>query len=332
MLGTIVNVNYFLGFVIVILGFVSAFLFLRPAIPRKVSGKSDDKPQITLITANGPLNMSSADLDHYLTKLSNNLDYIIKTKSDENGAEKIFVANKQFAEYVAGLAEIRNLTPAQLKEIKDARDQLKPHFDSTTHAKFDNDQNDTPQSAELLYEIRQDLETLIYLSKNNAHTVDVSAVDKLVRDLEANSGYSGQLDISSKSSDSIDFGVLEPVPVRPCEDSSHCTIVDLYEHQDVTAETDVFNANRWTSPKSAIKTRKQDLRTAKEQSLDTYTQKKVSSHGPSQQRRVTFNIPEVTAARSAQDIFASDRKKQRKPAAPRKDSLNSAYSDDQLAG
>ena len=349
MLGTIVNVNYFLGFVIVVLGFVSAFLFLRPkylarlpsAIP---AAHAANAARITLITATGPINMSRSDLDQYLTKLINNIEFIAKNNSEWQAADKMRSTRDKFAAHITSIMEACKLSRAQIAEIAELRAKL-PHFVTLSHAKYDNDQNEDAPGVEVLYEIMQDMETLLYLTKvmragpEATYTIDVGEVDKLVRRLYQRAQASSPpvtVSVSRiptlQSNPSNSAKPSRSNPDAPDNSDSHnfCTIADLFEHQDVVAETDVFSANRWTSPQSGTKTRKQGLKSAKAQSLDTATQKRGSSHGPTPERRVTFNIPD-NSNRDMQETMSLDRRKQRKQPAPRKDSLNGAYSDDQLA-
>jgi hypothetical protein len=217
-----------------------------------------------------------------------------------------------------------------------------PHFVTISHAKYDNDQNEDVPGVEILYEIMQDMETLLYLTKimqssGSTCTIDVGDVDKLVRRLYQRAQASRPtISLSSapspQSNPNAHTGAIPRAnPDAHDNSDSHnfCTIADLFEHQDVVAETDVF-ANKRTSAQDGVKTRKQGLKTARVESLDTATQKRGSSHGPTPERRVTFNIPD-NSNRDMQETMSSDRRKQRKQPAPRKDSLNSAYSDDQLA-
>lgn len=193
-----VNLNYFLGFVVVLLIMGVLMLALRPRDTTRIqdphynlASPVPPKSRLTLITRKGPSNMTYDALDHYLTDLSNKLTHVIKSMDVgrcSQIASRIHAAQKAFSTYLTELTESRNLTPEQCQELEDVRAQVKTRLNTVSHALFDNDQNeDQIQIMDTMYEIERDVETLMFLIRDItrsppelAHTLDISSIDQII--------------------------------------------------------------------------------------------------------------------------------------------------------
>lgn len=351
-----VNLNYFLGFVIVILIFVTIVVWFQTPEVDKPREKKNCAPlpkrRWTLITIGGYLNVTQETLDNYLTRLNANLEYVIKkidTDNCDDIADRVWDANQKFAKQISLALESRDLSPEQLATINSARNQVKTRLNSVSQALFENDQNeDVANIVDILYEMVQDLESLTYLirmnSTDDSHTIDISDVDRVVQLIYRTACRkplnkippSPKPHMPLEAPDRIvdwkgvitDINDIDMDPASP----TFGTFIDRYRYQNVVAETDAF-ANPWNSPETAPKLQKKSLVKVRTSVLPTQVQK--DKHAPLSVRQANASpqdAPGLSASvriKTAQENFVLERPNRYKKY---KNSLNDAYKDGDMVG
>lgn len=296
--------NYILGFVVVAtLIFISIIIIKNSQKTRYKILTEQISPAIgvTLITNRGPINLDQGMLDHYLTRLRDNIEYVSK-RIDVDRCEEIHdelvKAKNSLKSQIQEKSELGNIE--QIASIQEERQKLRTRINAMADIMFENDQN-PEDTRSILLELIMDVETLLYLTKvipleiDSVDIHDVDQVIKLIYETACNSSivepYTNE-DLKPQE-DLIDEEILGKDPgedtfiSRPkLQPGQRGIYADFNKHQDLG------DLSHTTKFQTSYKNQKRSLKNLRSLSLDLVSQKQKEKYRESSARKVRVSPQE----------------------------------------
>jgi len=244
---TSTNFNYIIGFVIaailIYILIVTALSFQKTRYRMSIK-HSPDQGGITVITSSRILNLEKPLIDHYLSRLADNLKYLSKKVDPVRcDAIKLYLihANNKLVKQISEKSEkIQD-------KVQRKRAKLQKKINSMASIMFSNDQNED-DARSIILEIILNIEILIFVLKiapPSNDVIDVSDIDNIGEIIYNFACYeSNQIYLEDLSSDILDMQYAKESPFEDAfiatpkkHPGSFNQFVDFNKHQNINENT-----------------------------------------------------------------------------------------------